>query len=253
MAEKSSQDETKKGLGDDFQTQTKHTRTNLRGGGLDWANKPDTYKSYPEAKTVELPKEFPKQTLTIDEILRKRKSTRTYSTQAVTLSELAFLLWASTGVQRAEHGYEFRTAPSAGALYPVETYLCANNVEGLEQGIFHYNIQNHTLELLKPGDFGGELAKTALGQLMVAEAPVVFVWTGVFERSKWKYRQRAYRYVYLDAGIVGENLALAAVGIGFGSCQIGAFFDDEVNRMLDLDGETESTLYLSVAGHPLRI
>lgn len=241
------------GVGDDFQNQTKHTRLNLRGNGLDWANKPETYKKYPEAKTVQLPKEYTAQTLPIMEFLKKRRSIRTYSTQPATLDELSFLLWASTGVQRVEHGMEFRTAPSAGALYPVETYLCVNNVEGLTQGIYHYNIKDHTLELVKTGFFGQKLAAAALGQLMVAEAAVVFVWTGVFERSKWKYRQRAYRYVYLDAGIVGENLALAAVGIGFGSCQVGAFFDDEVNAILDVDGTTESALYMSVAGHPKRI
>ena len=238
------------GIGDDFHNQTKHTRLSLRGNGLDWVNKPETYKKYSEAKTVKLPKEYIPQNLQIGEILRKRRSIRTYSKKPVALAELSFLLWASTGIQRTEHGMEFRTAPSAGALYPVETYLCVNNVEGLEQGIYHYNIQDHTLELLKEGFFGQKLADASLGQLMLAEAPVVFVWTGFFERSKWKYRQRAYRYIYLDVGIVGENLALAAVGIGFGSCQVGAFFDDEINAILDVDGTSESTLYLSVAGHP---
>ena len=238
------------GVGDDFHNQTKHTRLSLRGNGLDWVNKPETYKKYPEAKTVKLPKENTPQNLQIEEILRKRRSIRTYAKKPITLVELSFLLWASTGIQRTEHNMEFRTSPSAGALYPIETYLCVNNVEDLEMGIYHYNIQNHTLELLKKGFFGPKLAKAALGQLMVAESPVVFIWTGVFERSKWKYKQRAYRYVYLDAGIVGENLALAAVGIGFGSCQIGAFFDDEVNAILEVDGASESTLYLSTTGHP---
>jgi len=237
-------------VGDDFQNQTKHTRLNLKGGSLNWTNKPETYKKYPQAKTVKLPKDYTPQTLPIMDVLNKRRSIRTYTAQPITLPELSFLLWASTGVQRVEHNMEFRTAPSAGALYPVETYLCVNKVEGLTQGIYHYNVKDHALELLKEGFFGQQLAEAALGQLMVAEAPVVFVWTGVFERSKWKYRQRAYRYVYLDAGIVGENLALAATGIGFGSCQVGAFFDDEVNVILEIDGTQESTLYLSVAGHP---
>jgi SagB-type dehydrogenase family enzyme len=237
-------------VGDDFQNQTKYTRLSLRGGSLNWASKPQTYKKYPEARAVKLPKNFPKQTLSFEEILKQRRSIRTYQDQPVTLDELAFLLWASTGVQRVEHGMEFRTSPSAGALYPIETYLCVNNVEGLAQGIYHYNIQDHTLELLKEGFYGQELATAALGQLMVAESPVVFVWTGIFARSTWKYKQRAYRYVYLDAGIVGENLALTATGLGFGSCQIGAFFDDEANAILGVDGTAESVLYLSVAGHP---
>jgi SagB-type dehydrogenase family enzyme len=87
---------------------------------------------------------------------------------------------------------------------------------------------------------------------MLSNAPLVFVWTAIFERSKWKYRQRAYRYVYLDAGIIGENLALSATGIGLGSCNVGAFFDDEVNKILGVDGTAESVVYLSVVSHPFR-
>jgi SagB-type dehydrogenase family enzyme len=239
------------GVGDDFQNQTKHTRFNLQGY-LDWTNKPDIYKVYPQASTIQLPKDFSIQSLQLVNVLKKRKSIRRYSSQPINLEELSFLLWASTGIQRVEQGYEFRTAPSAGALYPIETYVAVNNVKGLEQGFYHYRIQDHFLELLEAGFFGEKLAETALGQGMVGEAPVVFIWTGVFERSKWKYRQRAYRYVYLDAGIIGENLALAATAAGLGSCQIGAFFDDEVNQLLRLNGTGESVVYLSVVGHQLR-
>jgi SagB-type dehydrogenase family enzyme len=116
--------------------------------------------------------------------------------------------------------------------------------------LYHYNIEEHALEVLKLGDFGDELSDAALGQEMIAVAPVVFIWSAIFARSKWKYRQRAFRYVYLDAGIIGQNLALSATGIGLGSCQIGAFFDDEVNQFLGLDGIAESVLYLSVVGCP---
>src|SRR5665648_802866 len=115
------------GIGDDFQLETKHTRLNLRGY-LDWANKPNTYKKYPEAKKIQLNKNLPTQSLPIVDVLRKRKSIRTFTNQPVTIQELSFLLWASTGVQRTEHGYAFRTAPSAGALYPIETYIKANNI-----------------------------------------------------------------------------------------------------------------------------
>ena len=93
------------------------------------------------------------------------------------------------------------------------------------------------------------MAQAALDQEICAEAPVVFVWSAIFNRSKWKYKQRAYRYVYLDAGHIAENLALSATSIGLGSCQIGAFFDDEVNRIIEVDGVEESAIYLSVVGH----
>lgn len=94
------------------------------------------------------------------------------------------------------------------------------------------------------------VAHAALDQDMAYSANVVFVWTALFERSKWKYKQRAYRYVYLDAGHIAENLALAAVALGLGTCQIGALYDDEVNELVDIDGEEESILYMSTVGHP---
>jgi SagB-type dehydrogenase family enzyme len=243
-------DKTLMGIGDEFQIETKHTRRNI-GGYLDWGNKPSTYKKYPAAKIIRLSRELPDYSLPIADALTKRKSIRSFSSQPVTQGELSFLLWAATGIQRREQGYEFRTAPSAGALYPIETYIVINNVESLDNGLYHYNIEKHALEELKLGDFGQELAQAALGQEVVVAAPLVFIWTAIFERSKWKYRQRAYRYVYLDAGIIGQNLALSATSIGLGSCQIGAFFDDEVNQIVGVDGKAESAIYLSVAGVPL--
>jgi SagB-type dehydrogenase family enzyme len=238
------------GIGDEFQNETKHFRGKL-GGYLDWSNKPDIYKKYPSAKIVKLNKKLPDHSLPVVEALKKRTSIRSFSLKPLSDVDLAFLLWASTGAQRREQGYDFRTAPSAGALYPIETYIVVNNVEGLEKGLYHYSIEKHALEELKLGDFGEELAHAALGQDMLEKAPVAFIWTAIFERSKWKYRQRGYRYVYLDAGHIGQNLALSAASIGLGSCQIGAFFDDEVNRILEIDGTAESAIYLSATGHTL--
>jgi SagB-type dehydrogenase family enzyme len=237
-------------VGDDFEAETKFTRNKSLGGRLDWNNKPEIYKSYPSSKTVVLPNQFQDSTVSFTEAVKKRKSTRTFSTQPLSKVDLAFLLWASTGIQRTEQGYDFRVAPSAGALYPIETYIAANNVEELTQGIYHYNIKNHLLEEIKLGNFGGKLAHSALDQEMCADSSVVFIWTGVFRRSKWKYLQRAYRYIYLDAGHIAENLALAAVSINCGSCNVGAFFDDEINSIVDIDGIEESTICLNVVGHP---
>jgi SagB-type dehydrogenase family enzyme len=237
-------------VGDDFQRATKYARNESLGGNLNWANKPEIYKSYPSSKTVLLPKQFQESTILFSEVLQRRKSSRAFSTQPLTKVNLAFLLWASTGIQRIEHGHEFRTAPSAGALYPIETYIAANNVNDLEKGIYHYNIKNHLLEEIRPGNFGDVLAHAALDQKMCADASVVFSWTAVFERSKWKYAQRAYRYIYLDAGHIAQNLALAAASITCGSCPVGAFFDDEINSLLGIDGTEESSICLSVVGHP---
>ncbi|HUK85135.1 MAG TPA: SagB/ThcOx family dehydrogenase [Candidatus Acidoferrum sp.] len=237
-------------VGDDFQKETKYIRNQGFGGSLDWSKKPETYKSYPNSKTVKLPSELKETTAAFTEIIQRRKSTRAFSTQPLTKSDLAFLLWVSTGIQRIEHGYEFRMAPSAGALYPVETYVAVNHIEGLDKGIYHYNIKDHSLEEVKAGNFGDALAHAALDQTICAIAPVVIIWSAVFNRSKWKYSQRAYRYIYLDAGHIAQNLTLAATSISCGSCQVGAFFDDEINSILALDGAEESVIYLSVVGHP---
>jgi len=239
-----------KTVGDDFQTETKYTRDKRLGSNLDWANKPETYKSYPSNKTIQLPSKLHEPTMGFAEVLGRRKSIRAFSTQPLRKADLAFLLWSSTGIQRIEQGYEFRTAPSAGALYPVETYIAANNVEDVEKGIYHYNIKNHLLEEIKPGDFSEALTQASLNQKMCATASVVFIWTAVFERSKWKYSQRAYRYIYLDAGHIAENLALAATSISCGSCHIGAFFDNEINSIVGIDGKEESAICLSVVGYP---
>jgi SagB-type dehydrogenase family enzyme len=236
-------------IGDNFQKKTKYSRFSIGGGGLDWISKPELYKTYPNSKKIKLerPKKLSK--ISFFETLEKRKSIRNFSTKPITKEELSYLLWTTTGINRKDFNFEFRTAPSAGALYPIETYLIINKVEEIPEGLYHYSIKDHALEELKLGDFRTEIANAALGQNMCAEAAVVFIWTAIFERSKWKYNQRGYRYIYLDAGHIGHNLALSATSLNLGSCQIAALFDDEVNELIGVDGKDESTVYMSVVGN----
>ena len=236
-------------IGDRFQKVTKYSRTSLFGEGLDWVKKPDLYKTYSRAKKIKLksPKNLSKSTFF--EILENRKSIRNFSKKPIGSDQLSYLLWATTGINRQEFDFEFRTAPSAGALYPIETYLVVNSVKDIPKGIYHYLIKDHALEELKLGDFGIDTANAALDQNMCADAAVVFIWTAIFERSNWKYGQRGYRYIYLDAGHIGHNLALAATALNLGSCQIAALFDDEVNKLIDVDGKEESTIYMSIVGN----
>lgn len=238
------------GIGTRFQNETKYIRGKMLGGKLDLESRPSSYKEYPSSRKIALPAPEPAGNQVLADVLKRRRSVRSFSTKPIDLEQLSYLLWASTGVQRKERGLEFRTAPSAGALYPIETYIVANNVESLAVGVYHYSIKLHLLEEVKLGDFTNDVAKAALGQGMCSKAAVVFVWTALFDRSKWKYKQRAYRYIYLDAGHIAQNLALAAVGLGLGSCQVGAFFDDEMNEVVDVDGVYESVIYLSVVGCP---
>lgn len=235
-------------IGDNFQRETKYYSDKMSGRSLDWASKPEVYKSYPGCQAIELPDIIPLSDMPLHKALKIRKSIRGYRNTPLKKEILSYLLWASTGITRKEGSYEFRTAPSAGALYPIETYLVVNHVENIESGVYHYNIQKHYLELLKEGDCTEEIARAALGQRMCAQAPVVFIWTAIFQRMKWKYGQRAYRYIYLDAGHIAENLALTATSLGLGSCQIGALYDDDINQIIGVDGTEESVIYMSVVG-----
>ncbi len=239
------------GIGDRFQQETKYERGRLEGGRLDWTSRHPLYKKYPGAKIIRLPPPGSPVRSPFAEIVSRRRSVRQYSSRSLRLEEIAFLLWASTGIQRKEEGHEFRTVPSAGALYPIDTYVIAHRVEGVECGVYHYGVHGHLLEEVGVGDFRNDLERAALFQEFCSEAAAAFLWTAVFPRAKWKYRQRAYRYVYLDAGHIAQNLALAAVGLGLGSCQVAAFFDDEMNALLGVDGKKESVIYMSAVGHPL--
>ncbi len=238
-----------KGIGDKFQQDTKYFRNFMYGGGVDWKNQPDIYKSYPNSRKIKLDRPEALSKLSIDDVLKKRKSIRIFSEDPVSKKQLSYLLWASTGIKREELGFEFRTAPSAGALYPIETYLVINRVLDIPKGLYHYSIIDHSLEELKTGDFSNDITKAALEQDMCKHSAAVFIWTAIFKRSKWKYGERAYRYIYLDAGHIAENFALASTSLGLGNCQIAALFDDEVNEIIGVDGTNESVIYMSVVGN----
>lgn len=269
--------------GQDFQAATRYEPHSIGGHGLDWDTRPSTFKTYPEAEVVPLPPPTtdappggadqaatdPGPTPSFWDTVLGRRSVRAFSDAPLTLDELSRLLWASAGVTRIAPNHLYRAAPSAGGLYPIETYVAVRNVEGLTPGLYHYRVarterdtagpgervypgDGHCLERLGGRDVSGELAEAALQQGMVARAAAVFIWTAVYERSRWKYRERAYRYIYLDAGHIAAQLSLAAVALGLGSCQIGAFFDGEVDGIVGVDGEEEGTLYLTAVGRPAR-
>ncbi len=116
--------------------------------------------------------------------------------------------------------------------------------------VYHYNIQDYGLEQIKEGDYSVFFAKAAINQEMIALAPISFVWSAIFQRSKWKYQQRAYRYCYLDVGHIAAHLSLAAIELGLETCQIVAFYDNKINDLLNVDGKEDSVLYLSLVGFP---
>lgn len=239
-----------RGIGEEFQAQTKYRRGELPRGGLDRSGKPEAYKRYPLAPRVALSTPQAVGDAVLWDALAKRRSVRHFQAAPVSEAQLSLLLWAAQGITLRAEGYAFRTSPSAGALYPVETYVVVNAVEGVEPGLYHYGVEAHELERLQSGDMRAAVARAALDQNMASQAGIVFVWTAVFRRCKWRYRQRAYRYVYLDAGHIAQNVVLAALALGLGTCQVAALYDDEVNALLGVDGEEESVVYMTVVGRP---
>ena len=211
---------------------------------------PEQYKTYPASPRIKLPLPRAEREMFLDYALKKRRSVRLFTRAPLKLEHLSYMLWASNGIQRIEHGQEYRTTPSAGALYPIETYIIANNIERLEKGVYHYGIKAHVLEEIRQGDHSSQIEAAAMGQQVCSQAAVIIIWTAIIERCRTKYGQRAYRYIYLDAGHIAENLALAVVSLGLGSCPVAAVYYDEVNSIIDVDGEGESVIYITAAGWP---
>jgi len=232
--------------GEEFQRLTKYSRGLL--GGPPGPEVPEAGEARRVVRRVALPPPGEAPPSDLWEAIGRRRSIRRYASRPLALVELSRLLWATQGITARAGAHAFRAAPSAGALYPLDTYVVSNRVDGLPAGLYTYQVGDHELGLLLEGDLSEAIAAAAAGQQMAAEAAAVFVWAAVLERSTPKYGQRAYRYIYLDAGHLGAHLHLACEALGLGCCAIGAFLDDEVDRLLGLDGTRETAIYLSAIG-----
>lgn len=164
------------------------------------------------------------------------------------MEELARLLFHATGVTGFEK--HLRAAPSAGGLTPIEAYPVVNYVEGLERGLYHYHPLGHRLHILRQADLRQEIVKACLDQDFLSEAGVVLVLTAVHRRTAWKYGERAYRYVLLDAGHAAQNIQLEAASMRLGACPIGAFFDEQLNQLLGAEEEEEFAVLAVAVGRP---
>jgi SagB-type dehydrogenase family enzyme len=190
--------------------------------------------------TVRLPAPREKGEISIEESLAKRRSVRSFTRQPLTIPEISQLLWAAQGITDTAWG--LRTAPSAGALYPLEVFVV------LPAGVYHYDPRRHMLKRTVAEDMRKSLEGAALGQECIGDAPAVFVIAAVFERTAVKYGSRATRYVYLEAGHACQNLLLQATALGLGGVPVGAFYDDQVARLLQFDKDVKP-LYLVPIGH----
>ncbi len=186
----------------------------------------------------------------VQKVIEQRRSLRRYSQKALTLQELSYLLWCTQGVKQAEAGlHTFRTVPSAGARHAFETLVLVNRVEGLEPLLYQYMALEHKLGVVSHDDQMAEkIMFGCMGQKMIATSAVTFIWVADVKRMTWRYGQRGYRYILLDAGHICQNLYLAAESIGCGACGIGAFDDDIMNETLGLDGKNHFVVYAACVG-----
>lgn len=183
--------------------------------------------------------------------IESRRSMRRYADRAFTLDELSYLLWCTQGVKSVEGGgyVTMRIVPSAGARHAFETYLLVNRVQGVQPGLYRFLAIEHKLVQvdLRPG-LADEITSACWGQQMVKACAVTFIWVAVPYRMTWRYGQRAYRYLHLDAGHVCQNLYLAAASVDAGVCAIAAFRDEDLNRLLGIDGNEQFAIYIATAG-----
>lgn len=221
-----------------------------KSSSLSKSVKPEIYKIYPNAAKFKLPF-CDYEGMALEKVIKRRRSKRPeqkFSHEPLTLSELSQLLFSAAGITGRYNALDLRSAPSAGALYPIEVYLAVNNVTGLAAGIYHYYVPDHSLELFKAGDFRDEIEHAVMKQSGVRDAAVVFIYSAIPARTTHKYDLRGWRYVYMEIGYISENLYLEAASLGLSTTAMGAFYDDEMNKLLDIDGKHEMVLHVQIVG-----
>lgn len=197
-----------------------------------------------QGNMIVLPEPVIDGTVSLERALSLRRSIRSYKNQALKLSELSQLLWAAQGVTNARG---FRTAPSAGATFPLELFVMVNNVEGLRKGIYHYQIGDHDLKMIDQRELEDELVKASLGQNMIRDAGATIIFAAIFERTTNHYGERGIRYIHNEVGHVSQNIHLQAAALNLGTVVIGAFRDEQVEDLLNL-GEEFRVLYIMPVG-----
>lgn len=211
-------------------------------------------------KSIPLPLDFEEivSRKNIFDLIRERKSRRSFSQETLTDRQLSFLLWATQGVHKFAGKHRqitFRNVPSAGSRHPFETYLFLNHVQGFSKGLYHYLPAGHELECVeKRDDYEEELTQALCGQKFAASAPVVFIWSAMPYRTEWRYGMKAAKYILVDAGHVCENLYLACEAVGCGTCAIGAYDQEALDELLGFgpgpsaEKDYECAVYVAAVG-----
>ncbi len=242
------------GIGRDFMNRTRYRYLGESEQERGLTMPPLQWPVAPDAELLDLPHPSGLELApaNLRELMEQRTSVRRYSAARLSLQELSYLLWCTQGVKEVGPGYLMRTVPSAGARHALETYVIVNSVQGLEAGLYRFVAVGHRLARLKaPMDLGERAVAACFGQSFVATASATFVWVAIPHRMTWRYPERGYRYLHLDAGHACQNLYLAAEAIGGGVCAIAAFDDDAMATLLDLDPEEQFVIYLATVGKKL--
>ncbi len=210
------------------------------------------YGSYP---LIELPPTRAPLIRSLEEAIVERETARRMEPCPVTLEQAATLLYYAYGVTRDNESTDFprpfRTIPSGGALYPLEVYLHTAHVPEIRPGLYHYSAAAHRLRLLRQGDLTDDVASVLVQPEIAQHASIMFFVTALFDRTIFKYRDRGYRFIFLEAGHLAQNLNLTAVAMKLGITNVGGYFDREVDRFLQIDGVTHSTIYMAAIGRRL--
>ena len=216
---------------------------------------PPVQKPYPEgAVVIELPPpDAALGALPTFEAIARRESRRKYEGKSITLEQLSFLLWSTQGIRKKlviEGATKYRRmAPSAGARHPFETYLAVERVEGLEPGMYRYLNLEHRLVLIRTETgLGEKVGRASCEQVWMRDGAVVFIWTALPYRTEWRYQMKSHKVILLDAGHVCQNLYLACEALGLGTCAVAAYVQNQVDELIEVDGEEELTVYLAPVG-----
>jgi SagB-type dehydrogenase family enzyme len=190
---------------------------------------------YNQPAQIGLPSPNQKGRISLEEAITRRRSIRHFTPEPISQSQLSQILWAAQGITNTWGRY--RTVPSAGATYPLEVFIVCglNCIERIGDGIYHYNIANHSLTQHHKGDVRLELARAALDEESIYQAPVNIVICALYERTTLRYGNRGERYVHIETGHAGQNIYLQATTLDLATVAIAAFHDEEVRKVLRLD------------------
>jgi len=196
------------------------------------------------------PRDISVDNIFLRDAIEKRRSIREYSEQYLTLEEISWLLWSSQGVKNVtDRPSSLRTVPSGGSCHPFETYLLVNRIKGLKPGLYRFLAFKHKLlEINLEDGLADKVTKAIRGTKFVATSAVTFIWIAVAYRKTWRYGERGYRSILLDAGHICQNLYLSAEAIECGVCAIGAFNDDDINNLLGINGVDQFVTYIATVG-----